>query len=89
MLGNQQYVWKKNLTITKVEGKDEGNYTCRITDHSNNTNSDTRFVKVYSPEDTYITLTVHSNRIEVDATHHETARWILTLSAHPYAELNW
>ncbi|KAK6637652.1 hypothetical protein RUM44_008074 [Polyplax serrata] len=86
---NQQNVWEKTLTILNVNEKDEGNYTCQITDHSNNTNFDTKYVKVFSLDDTYINLTVHSKRIEVDATHREIARWILTLHAHPYADLNW
>lgn len=81
--------WEKTLTIQNVSESDEGTYTCRITDLHNNTNSDSKYVKIYSEYDTFINLTVHSEKIEVDATLEDVAKWIVTLSAHPNARLTW
>lgn len=44
---------------------------------------------MFSKTDTFITLEVHSEKIEVDATVEHFAKWIVTLFAHPNAELIW
>lgn len=88
-LPNHEVLWEKTLTIRNTTQRDEGNYTCQIKDLHNNTNSDTKYIKVFSKSDTFITLKVHDERIEVDATVEHYAKWIVSLFAHPNAELIW
>lgn len=81
--------WEKTLTISPVYKSDEGNYTCRVWDHNNNTNTDTKYLKIYSHEDSFINISVQAPSIEVDATLGESARWVVTVNAHPNVEISW
>ncbi|KAL0273366.1 UNVERIFIED_CONTAM: hypothetical protein PYX00_006049 [Menopon gallinae] len=81
--------WVKSLTISPVYKSDEGNYTCKVWDQNNRTNTDTKYLKIYSHEDSFINITVQAPTIEVDVTIERDARWVVDVNAHPNVELTW
>ncbi|XP_050420983.1 vascular endothelial growth factor receptor 1 isoform X2 [Adelges cooleyi] len=78
------------LTIKNVTTEDDGKYVCEVTVHSGNKNSATYTLKAFTPDVTYLDLTVQGGVYQIiRRAGFRRVQWIIQVSAYPKPTLIW
>nr|CAD7196039.1 unnamed protein product [Timema douglasi] len=85
---NQGKRGQQNITIFSVTHEDEGNYTCKVTDHNKNTNSISKYMKVFDLNTSYNDM-VHKGRATVTEYAGNSVMWVVDIIAHPKPNITW
>ncbi|XP_022178523.1 vascular endothelial growth factor receptor 1 isoform X3 [Myzus persicae] len=83
-------VGSRLLSIKNITSEDEGDYVCEVTVHSGHKNRATYKLKAFTPDMTYLSLSVQGN-VYVITRKAGTRRvqWIIQVSAYPKPSLVW
>ncbi|XP_025418891.1 vascular endothelial growth factor receptor 1 isoform X3 [Sipha flava] len=78
------------LNIQNVSSDDEGEYICEVTVHSGHTNRNTFNLKTFTPDMTYLNLTVQGGIYKIiRRAGYQYVQWIILVSAYPAPTLVW
>ncbi|KAF0766886.1 vascular endothelial growth factor receptor 1 isoform X2 [Aphis craccivora] len=83
-------VGSRLLSIQNVTSEDEGDYVCEVTVHSGHKNHATYKLKAFTPDMTYLSLSVQGDVYEITRkAGTRQVQWIVQVSAYPKPSLLW
>ncbi|XP_060867787.1 vascular endothelial growth factor receptor 1 isoform X2 [Metopolophium dirhodum] len=89
-LGVGNCVGSRLLSIQNVTPEDEGDYVCEVTVHSGHKNNATYKLKTFTPDMTYLSLSVQGNVYVITRrARTRQVQWIIQVSAYPKPSLVW